>query len=312
MSTFALTPAQRPRVTVVGAPSDLGANLRGAVMGPAALRTAGIVARLDAAGLAVVDAGDVVVSPVRGDVAPHPKKRHIEAIAAAGEGVFLLARDALQTGRLPVVLGGDHSISAGSAAATATHVREQSGRGIGVLWLDAHGDMNTPDTTLTGNVHGMALAALVGAEPEELARLGGWTHKVAPKHVVLLGVRSLDPAEREAIAAMGMHLFTAADVRRRGVADVMQEVRAVFADTDGVHVSLDIDVCDPGDAPGVSTPEPDGLPLPEVRALLRMAATLDVRSLDLVEVNPARDLRNTTAELGVELALSVLCREGAA
>lgn len=277
-------------------------------MGPAALRMAGLVSRLEAAGVDAFDAGDVVVPPSPGS-GIDPRKRHIEAIAVATAAVFDRTREALNAGRFPVLLGGDHTVAAGSAGATATHVREQSGGRIGVLWIDAHGDLNTPATTLSGNVHGMPLAALLGDEPVELAGLGGWTRKILPAHTVLVGTRSLDEAERQAITRRGIHVYTADDVRRRGVAEVMAEVRGIFAATDGVHVSLDIDVCDPDDAPGVSTPEPGGVSLADVRAILREVAALDMRSFDLVEVNPAQDVRNRTAELAVDLALSVLAPE---
>jgi arginase len=205
------------------------------------------------------------------------------------------------------VLGGDHSVGAGSVAATAAFAR-RSGRPIGLLWVDAHGDMNTPASSPSGNVHGMPLAAIVGSEPRELSGIGGFSPKVLPAHAVLIGVRNLDDAEKERIRSAGIHVFTMKDIDRRGIAAVADEALALATDgTDGVHVSFDLDVCDPTIAPGVGTPVMGGLDYREAHTLMEMIADSGrLRALDLVEVNPVLDVRNATADLGAELASSAL------
>lgn len=291
---------------VIGAPCDLGANRRGAAMGPAAIRTAGLADRLAARGL-VVDEGDVLVARP-GAAAQDPRKRFIAEIADVVGAVYERSLASLRAGGRPIVLGGDHSVSAGSAAASATYLRERGALPLGLIWVDAHGDMNTPATTPSGNVHGMPLAALLGDEPRELAAVGGWTRKVSPRHTVLLGLRSVDDEEWVAIKDAGIHVVTMEDIRRRGLDDVMDEVQHRLTDgTGGVHVSLDVDVCDPAHAPGVSTPAEDGLAVRDAHIVMeRLGAGADIVSLDIVEVNPAYDVRNATAELGIALAMSLL------
>lgn len=301
-------PMNRP-LHVIGAPCDLGGNRRGAAMGPEALRTAGLIEALVACGCKVRDGGNVAV-PSRANGSQDPQKRFIADIATVAGAVYEESLQALRGGAFPIVLGGDHSISAGSVAATATHLRAVDDRPIGLIWIDAHGDMNTPATTLTGNVHGMPLAALLGDEPRELAAIGGWTRKVAPANTVILGLRSVDVAEQRAIEAAGVSVFTMEDVGRRGIARVMSDVlKRVLDGTCGVHVSLDLDACDPQQAPGVSTPVGGGLFAHEAHVVMQMiAASSEIVALDIVEVNPACDVRNATAELGIALALSLLAQ----
>jgi arginase len=213
---------------------------------------------------------------------------------------------ALEDGALPVVLGGDHSLAAGSVGASADFAAAK-GKDIGLLWVDAHGDMNTPSTTGTGNVHGMPLAALIGREPAELSKIGARSPKVRADKTVLIGVRNLDIEERARILAAGIHVFTMKDIDRDGIATVMERAIALAgADTDGIHVSFDLDVCDPSIAPGVGTPVKGGLDYREAHMVMEMIADSQrLIGLDLVEINPILDAQNQTAVLAVELVASV-------
>ena len=294
-------------VHVIGVPLDLGASRRGVDMGPSALRIAGLGDRIAGLGYTVTDRGNLI-APVRETIQPgEPGKKYIGAIAGVCRRLFETADASHAAGAIPVVLGGDHSLSAGSAAATATAARRQ-GRGIGLLWIDAHGDMNTPDTSPSGNVHGMPLAALLGPEPGELSTIGGASPAIEAARTVLIGIRNLDPAERERVIASGVHVFTMKDVDRLGMATVAERALELTGrDTDGLHVSFDLDVCDPGIAPGVGTAVKGGLSYREAHLVMETVADSGrLRALDLVELNPTLDDRNATAELGVELALSAL------
>ncbi len=294
-------------VHIIGVPLDLGAGRRGVDMGPSAFRIAGLDVQLAGLGMTVVDRGNVP-APQRETSRPvDPRKKYISEIAGVCRLVFDEARAALRDGGLPLVLGGDHSLGAGSVAASASWVRETSGTPLGLIWVDAHGDMNTPETSTSGNVHGMPLAALLGQEPAELAELAG-PPSVQPQHTVLLGVRNLDEREKGRIRASGVHVFTMKDIDRDGMARVAERAIALASDgTAGLHVSFDMDVCDPSIAPGVGTPVRGGLDYREAHLLMELVADSGrLVALDLVELNPTLDVRNTTAELGVELALSAL------
>ena len=292
---------------LIGVPLDLGAGRRGVDMGPSALRIAELGSRLAALGHTVVDKGDLRL-PVRETRSPgRPRKKYIREIARVCRQLHTTATAALADGATPVVIGGDHSLAVGSVAATAASARRRR-RALGLLWVDAHGDMNTPSTTTSGNVHGMPLAALLGPEPAELAGIGGVTPAVRPDRVALLGVRSLDQRERELIRAAGVHVFTMSDIDRAGLAAVTRRALAlILRGHADLHVSFDLDVCDPAIAPGVGTPVRGGLNYREAHMLMELVAdTGRMRALDLVEVNPILDTNNMTAQLGVELALSAL------
>jgi len=276
-------------------------------MGPSALRIAGLGERISALGRETSDRGNVP-APIReaareGDV----RKKYIEAIAEVCGHVHVTTRASLDAGALPVVLGGDHSIAAGSVAASAGWILASTGRPLGLIWVDAHGDMNTPDTSESGNVHGMPLAALLGQPPEELSAIGG-APAVRPEHTVLVGIRNLDDREKDQIRATGVHVFTMKDVDRDGIARVAERAIALASEgTGGLHVSFDLDVCDPSVAPGVGTPVRGGFDYREAHMLMELVADSQrLVALDLVEVNPTLDVRNTTAELAVELTLSAL------
>jgi len=294
-------------VHLIGAPLDLGGGRRGVDMGPSALRIAGLGERIAALGHLVVDQGNVT-APIRelareGDA----HKKYIDEIAAVCRRVHAMTRASLDAGALPVVIGGDHSVAAGSVAASAEAVRTTTGKPLGVIWVDAHGDMNTPQTSESGNVHGMPLAALLGQPPEELSEIGT-PPSLLPEHTVLVGIRNLDDREKDQIRAAGVHVFTMKDVDRDGIARVAERAIALASDgTGGLHVSFDLDVCDPSVAPGVGTPVRGGFDYREAHMLMELVADSQrLVALDLVEVNPTLDVHNTTAEFAVELALSAL------
>jgi arginase len=224
--------------------------------------------------------------------------------------VFQTTIASLEEGALPIVLGGDHSLGAGSVAASAAFHRKQ-GQRVGLIWVDAHADMNRPDTTQSGNVHGMPLAALLGPEPAELARIGGEVPAVLTQHTVLVGLRNLDDIEKHLVRQSQVHVFTMKDIDRLGIAQVMEKALAMAGDgTGGIHVSFDMDVCDPSIAPGVGTAVRGGLNYREAHVVMELIAESGhLTALDLVEVNPTLDLRNTTAELGTELALSAMGKQ---
>jgi arginase len=286
---------------------DLGGNRRGVDMGPSAFRIAGLGERLTALGMTVVDAGDLVAPIPEIKAAGDPQKKYIREIARVCERLYKTSLGALEKGAIPIVLGGDHSLAAGSVAATAGFFR-RGDRQIGLIWVDAHGDMNTPASSGSGNVHGMPLAALLGQEPAELSKIGGFSPKVCPEHTVLIGIRNLDEREKEIVRASGVRVFTMKDIDRNGIATITEQALAIAANgTAGVHVSFDLDVCDPAIAPGVGTPVKGGLDYREAHMLMEMVADSgQLRALDLVEVNPILDDRNMTAVLGVELAASAL------
>jgi len=276
-------------------------------MGPSAFRIAGLGERLTALGATVADEGDLVAPIPEVKSLGDPNKKYIREIARVCERLYKTSLGVLEKGGLPVVLGGDHSLAAGSVAATAEILRRED-KTLGLLWLDAHGDINTPATTTSGNVHGMPLASLLGPEPAELSRIGGFSPKVVPEHTALIGIRNLDPREKEILRASGAHVFTMKDIDRSGIASIVERALAIAGTgTGGIHVSFDLDVCDPTIAPGVGTPVKGGLDYREAHMVMEMIADSGLlRALDLVEVNPILDDRNMTAILGAELASSAL------
>jgi len=294
-------------VHIIGVSLDLGGNRRGVDMGPSAFRIAGLGERLTALGMSVVDAGDLVAPIPEIKSVGDPTKKYVRDIARVCERLYKTSLGVLEKGALPLVLGGDHSLAAGSVAATADFVR-RDGKPLGLIWVDAHGDMNTPATSESGNVHGMPLAALLGSEPAELARIGGFSPKVTPDRTVLIGIRNLDEREKERIRESGVRVYTMKEIDRGGIASIVEQAIAVAGkDTGGVHVSFDLDVCDPAIAPGVGTPVKGGLNYREAHMVMEIVADSGLlRGLDLVEVNPILDDRNMTAILGVELASSAL------
>jgi arginase len=294
-------------VDIVGVPLDLGAGRRGVDMGPSGFRIADVAARIRALGLAVNDRGDIPVPIPEVVEARDDRARYAVEIGGACEALYRRVRDSLRAGHLPLTLGGDHSLAAGSIAGTAAAMRE-AGRDFGVLWVDAHADMNTPETTLTGNVHGMPLASVLGKGPAELVGVGGFSPKLQPERCAVVGLRNLDDREKGIVRASGVHAYTMKDIDRRGMAAVVDEALGLIcAGGAALHLSFDIDAVDPAVAPGVGTPVKGGLSYRESHLLMEMAADTErLVALDVVEVNPILDSHNATAVLGVELILSAL------
>jgi arginase len=292
-------------VHILGVPLDLGGARRGVDMGPSALRIAGIGERIAALGRTVIDKGDLAAPIPETQIERDPLKKYVREIARVCQKLYQQVYQAHEEDALPVVLGGDHSLAAGSVGASADFAASR-GHEIGLLWIDAHGDMNTPSTTTTGNVHGMPLAALIGPEPAELSKIGARSPKVRADRTVILGVRNLDLQERERIKDAGVHVFTMKDIDRDGIAVVMERALAILSrDTDGIHVSFDVDVCDPAIAPGVGTPVKGGLDYREAHMVMELIADSQrLLALDIVEVNPILDSQNQTATLAVELVAS--------
>jgi arginase len=295
-------------VHIIGVPLDLGGGRRGVDMGPSAFRIAGLGEQLAALGYSVVDKGDLPTPIPETQELRDEHKKYIREIAKVCQKLYQTALGSFDEGAMPVVLGGDHSLGAGSVAAAAEWGRRSKQLPIGLLWVDAHGDMNTPATSLSGNVHGMPLAALLGPEPAELSKIGTFAPKVLPEHTVLVGIRNLDEREKVAVRDSGVHVFTMKDIDRQGIASIVEQaVKLAGSGSAGIHVSFDMDVCDPQIAPGVGTPVKGGLNYREAHMVMEIVADSGLlTSLDLVEVNPTLDVRNATAQLGTELALSAL------
>lgn len=289
-------------IDIIGVPFDLGAGSRGCRMGPDAIRCAELVQRLRSEGREVKDTGDIMVPPASSEPdIGSVKAKYLREIVKVNRRLYRTVATSIQNGRLPLILGGDHSIAVGSIAGAAQWKR------IGVIWFDAHGDLNTIQTSPSGNVHGMSLAASLGCGHHALTRLGGNQPKIRPEHVVLIGTRSLDPGEEELIRRMGIQLYSARDVKRMGMEEVVQRaLAAVSGHTDGVHVSFDMDGLDPSAAPGVGTPVSGGIRLQEAKTAMELIGESGTLiSADFVEVNPALDLRNRTSQAAVELMCSL-------
>jgi arginase len=298
----------QPRsIEIIGAPLDLGQGRRGVDMGTSAIRIADLEPHLEALGHTVIDCGDIDVRIPETLEIGSSNLRYKPAILAACDTLRAEVEQSLAAGRTPLVLGGDHSIAIGSIAGVSGHFRRQ-GRSVGVIWFDAHGDSNTPETTPSGNIHGMSLAISMGQGDPDLVRLGGHAPKIDGRRVVLIGVRDLDPGERDVLKRSGATVFTIRDVDERGMRDVVTQAIAIAGEgTSGIHVSFDLDVVDPEDAPGVGTAIWGGITYREAHLAMEiLSERATVTSLDLVEVNPVLDDRNLTAILAVELTQSLL------
>ena len=295
------------QIRLIGVPLDMGASRRGVDMGPSAVRVAGLEARLEALGHLVTDGGNIRVEVVETRAMGSKNARYLKEIGATCTQTAEAVLKALEDGATPLVLGGDHSLAAGSCSGVAEFYRRQEKK-IGLVWLDAHADINTPETSPSGNVHGMPLAALLGLGPEPLANICGFAPKIAPENAVLIGVRDIDAAERENIRRAGIaEIYTMRDIDERGMRAVMEEaLRAAGRGTAGYHVSLDMDWIDPEDAPGVGTPVRGGATYREAHLAMEIIADHGrIPSFEIVEVNPVIDEHNRTADLAVELACSV-------
>jgi len=286
---------------------DLGQSRRGVDMGPSALRVAGLQARVKHLGHTVEDIGNLEVKQPEEMQVGEKRAKYLQEIAETCADISKNVQKSLEEGLLPLVLGGDHSIAAGVAAGVASHFRKDK-KQIGYIWLDAHGDMNTPESSPSGNVHGMPLAAIMGYGADELVNLGGFKPKAEPANIVIVGARDLDAQERKIVKKSGIHVFTMRDIDERGMREVMADaLKYATDDTDGVAVSLDMDFVDPTDAPGVGTPVRGGATYREAHLAMEMIADSETMAfLDVVEINPVIDEHNRTALLGVELVLSGL------
>ena len=301
-------------VELIGVPLDHGAGQRGVAMGPTALRIAGLTKALERLELNVIDGGDIAVPIPELEKPGDPKARYLETISQTCEQLSDRVKGSLDSGRLPLVLGGDHSVAVGTISGVASHYHSQNPGSIpkiGVLWLDAHADLNTPDTSPTGNIHGMPLACLLGNGPQELTGVGYAGTKLEPHRIVQVGLRDLDPGERRNIRENNIRAYTMEDVDRRGLPVVLEEaISHALADCDHLHVSFDIDVIDPRFAPGTGTALEGGFTYREAHLAMEMIAeTGKVGSLELVEVNPVLDHGNKTAEVGVAILASALGEE---
>jgi len=286
---------------------DLGAGRRGVDMGPSALRLAGLNETLTSLGYEVEDLGNVVVDQPETAPVGTPEARYLPQIAHTCERLAALVTKAADAGRVPVVLGGDHSVAVGTVSGMSRHFRNRQAR-MGLIWIDAHADMNTPATSPSGNVHGMPLACCIGLGPRELIGIGGDAPQVQPSSVALIGLRSVDDIERFNVRRAGVHPFTMRDIDERGLPSVMREaLDIVDAGTAGFHLSFDMDAVDPREAPGVGTPVRGGITYREAHLAMELICDSGrMTSLEVVEVNPVLDEANRTALLAVELITSAL------
>ena len=297
-------------IELIGVPFDLGGgNIRGACMGPEAIRMAGLRSRIEFLGFKVHDQGNISV-PVRENIdARHEKDKFVVPIVELCQNLMTLTKNSLDQGHLPILLGGDHSIAIGTISGVAAHLKARDKK-LGLIWVDAHGDINTPATSPTGHIHGMPLATILGFGHELLVNLGDNPVRVAPENVALIGIRNIDNDEKKIVQKSGIHYFTMRDIDEKGIAWVMDRaIAAASQGTEGIHISCDMDALDPIHAPGVSVPEPGGLSYREARMLMERAhETKKIISLEFVEVNPALDIRGQTANLCVDLIQSAVGR----
>ncbi len=294
-------------IAIIGAPMDLGAGRRGVDMGPSALRLAGLNEKLTSLGYEVDDLGNVLVDQPESSPVGKPDARYLPQIAHTCERLADLVEKTADERRVPVVLGGDHSIAVGTISGMSHHFRKTQ-RKMGLIWIDAHADMNTPSTSPSGNVHGMPLACVIGKGPHELTHIGGFCPKVEAGLVALVGLRSVDDIERFNVRQAGVHPFTMRDIDERGLPAVIREaIEIVSTGTTGFHLSFDMDAVDPREAPGVGTPVRGGITYREAHTAMELICDSGkMSSMEIVEVNPVLDEANRTALLGVELVTSAL------
>ena len=298
---------RRSQIAILGAPLDLGAGRRGVDMGPSALRLAGLNAKLESLGYVVEDLGNVPVAQQESTATGRENAKYLSQIAKTCVSVAEKVEKVLRDGKFPLILGGDHSVAVGTVSGVSRAFRERDEK-MGLIWIDAHADMNTPESSPTGNVHGMPLACCVGRGPRELTHIYDYTPKVNGRNVVLIGLRDVDKRERELVGESGVTAFTMRDIDERGLRNIMEEaISRVSQGTTGFHLSLDMDAIDPDEAPGVGTPVRGGMTYREGH--LAMETICDcgrMTSMEVVEVNPVLDEANRTALLGVELVMSAM------
>lgn len=289
----------RKAVQIIGVPIDLGQSHRGVDLGPGALRYAGLASRLEALGYEVYDSGNLSV-PVRESLGHEKESSYLPSISQVCEKASLAGREAVEKGRIPVFLGGDHSIAVGTISGTTS--RDPAG----VIWIDAHGDFHSPQSSFSGNIHGMALSILLGDGPPELVEIDRPGATLVPQDVVMIGVRSLDEGERQKLRASGITVYTMREIDERGMGIVAKDALAKLSHRKRLHVSLDIDVLDPQTSPGAGTLVPGGLTYREAQLLMEIIADSEkLSSLDIVEINPILDIHNKTAQTAVDLTASL-------
>ncbi|MFJ8236283.1 arginase [Ureibacillus sp. NPDC094379] len=291
-------------ISIIGVPMDLGQTRRGVDMGPSAIRYAGVSERLESLNYVVHDEGDIRVEiNERAQSDTESNLKNLKAVADGNEKLSQKVDEAIRSNRFPLVLGGDHSIAIGTLAGVSKHYKN-----LGVIWYDAHGDLNTADTSPSGNIHGMPLAVSLGIGHPTLTNIGGYSPKVKPENIVIIGARSLDEGERILIKEKGIKVFTMHEVDRLGMTKVMEETISYLKErTDGVHLSLDLDGLDPVEAPGVGTPVAGGLSYRESHLAMEMLSESNmITSAEFVEINPILDEKNKTADVAVALMSSLL------
>lgn len=292
----------RGKISIVGAPMDLGQLRRGVDMGPSAIRYAGVVERLESLGYQVNDLGDIEIGRDRLTTDPLTGLRNLEAVVQASTKIADKVDKIMKEGSFPLVLGGDHSIAIGTLAGISKYFKR-----LGVIWFDAHGDLNTPETSPSGNIHGMPLAVSLGLGETTLTQICGYCPKIQPENIVIIGARSLDEGEKRLIKEKGIKVYTMHEIDRLGIPKVIEGTIAYFKDrTDGVHLSLDLDGLDPLYAPGVGTPVEGGLNYRESHLAMEMFFESEmITSAEFVEVNPILDEKNKTGILAVGLMASL-------
>jgi arginase len=298
------------KISIIGVPMDLGADRRGVDMGPSALRYADLNEKLEALGYEVQDLGDLDVIIPETHHFGDPKAKYLKEISDACNHLANLILEVRQSGRIPLVLGGDHSIAVGTVSGVAESFRRE-GKQIGLLWFDAHADFNTPDISPSGNVHGMPMAGLMGYGPTQLTHIFGFSPKIQPEHAVQIGIREVDPAERQLVKKSGIRVFTMKEIDRRGIGTVMDEALSIVTKgTAGFAVTLDADFLDPYESPGVATPVRGGADYREAHLAMEMIAdTNKMVSFEIAEINPILDVQNKTAQFGTELILSAFGKQ---
>jgi arginase len=301
------TTTPQKEISILGVPLGYGASMAGVDMGPAALRVARLHQRISRLGYTVHDLGDMHLERPQTFPEPDDKLKYVREISSACEQLATEVKTILAADQFPIILGGDHSIAMGSFAGVAAHFKKQD-QAVGLIWFDAHADMNMPETTPSGNIHGMPLAVLLGYGAPELTNIAGFGPKLDPRFCAHVGARDIDPGERELIKRLGMRFFTMREIDERGMSACMDEAIAIASrGTAGYAVTFDVDALDPGDAPGSGTLVRGGLTYREAHlGLEKIAEAGGMRSLEIVEINTALDVNNKTAELGVELILSAL------
>ncbi|MFC0561720.1 arginase [Halalkalibacter alkalisediminis] len=294
---------EEKKVSIVGVPMDLGQIRRGVDMGPSALRYAGLIEEIKSLGFDVQDYGDIHIHRSTTGTDQEQNLKNLQEVIKTSEELCLELDEIISKGGFPLVLGGDHSISIGSIAGISKHYKE-----LGVIWYDAHADLNTAETSPSGNIHGMPLATNIGLGHPYLLNIGGYSPKIKPENIVIVGARSIDEGEKALISEMGIKVFTMHEIDRKGMTAVMEETIAYLKErTDGVHLSLDLDAIDPVDAPGVGTPVLGGVTYRESHLAMEMLAEAEIiTSAEFVEINPILDNKNQTADVATELVSSLL------